>query len=84
MRGAAMWLAGFVFTCVLVSSSSWTWATDTLYRCADGTFTNRVERQCVPYESKGIVRVQGGTAAKADEGKAPVAEVRRFQRLPGN
>jgi hypothetical protein len=32
-------------------------ASDELYRCSDGTFTNRVERQCPPYESKGIVRV---------------------------
>ena len=33
------------------------WAGDRLYRCADGTFTNRVEQQCTPYEPKGIVRV---------------------------
>jgi hypothetical protein len=33
-------------------------AADALYRCSDGTFTNRVERQCAPYESMGIVRVQ--------------------------
>src|SRR5579885_2988715 len=31
---------------------------DSLYRCADGTFTNKAERQCAPYESTGIVRVQ--------------------------
>jgi hypothetical protein len=34
------------------------WASDQLYRCGDGTFTNRIERQCAPYEAKGIVRVQ--------------------------
>ena len=51
------------------------WAGDALYRCADGTFTNRVERQCQPYESTGIVRVQGGTAAAS---KQPFAEVKLF------
>jgi hypothetical protein len=59
------------------------WATDDLYKCADGTFTNRVERQCQPYESTGIVRVQTATAGAAkstkdDENKPPVAEVKRF------
>ena len=48
-------------------------ASDELYRCADGTFTNRVERQCPPYESKGIVRVQAGTA---EVSKLPFAEVK--------
>ena len=48
-------------------------ASDALYRCSDGTFTNRVERQCPPYESKGVVRVQGGTA---EASKQPFAEVR--------
>jgi hypothetical protein len=52
------------------------WASDTLYRCSDGTFTNRVERQCVPYEAKGIVRVQGETAEAV---KQPFAEVKVFQ-----
>jgi hypothetical protein len=37
------------------------WGSDGLYRCLDGTFTNRVERQCRPYESTGIMRVQAGT-----------------------
>jgi hypothetical protein len=61
------------------------WATDDLYRCADGTFTNRVERQCQPYESTDIVRVQGATAeaakstVKDDEDKPPFAEVNLFQ-----
>lgn len=52
------------------------WASDALYRCADGTFTNRVERQCPPYEAKGIVRVQGDTA---DASRQPSAEVKVFQ-----
>jgi hypothetical protein len=63
-----------------------TWATDDLYRCADGTFTNRVERQCQPYESTGIVRVQRATAeaakqrvATGEEDQQPFAEVKRFQ-----
>lgn len=44
-------------------------AGDELYRCADDTFTNRVERQCPAYESKGIVLVQGQPVAKFDGGK---------------
>jgi hypothetical protein len=52
------------------------WASDRLYRCADGTFTNRVERQCAPYEAKGIVRVQGETPEAT---KQPFAEVKVFQ-----
>jgi hypothetical protein len=49
-----------VCTLVLALSSvtSLSWA-DSLYRCADGTFTNKAARQCAPNESKGIVRVQG-------------------------
>jgi hypothetical protein len=47
------------------------WAGDQLYRCSDGTFTNKAERQCAPYEAKGIVRVQGGTA---EASKQPFAE----------
>jgi hypothetical protein len=47
-------------------------AADRLYRCADGTFTNRVERQCTPYEPTGIVRVQEVSA----ESKQPFAEVK--------
>jgi hypothetical protein len=63
-----------------------TWATDDLYRCADGTFTNRLERQCQPYESTGIVRVQAATAeaakqsiATGEEDQQPFGEVKRFQ-----
>jgi hypothetical protein len=58
------------------------WATDDLYKCSDGTFTNRVERQCQPYESTGVVRVQGGTREavksplRGDEEKQPLAEVK--------
>ena len=61
-------------------------ATEGLYRCADGTFTNRVERRCQPYESTGIVRVQGATveaakrAVKTDEQKPPV-EVKAVNEL---
>jgi hypothetical protein len=46
-----------------------------LYRCADGTFTNRVERQCPPYESKGLVWVQGETT---EASRQPFAEVKVF------
>jgi hypothetical protein len=52
------------------------WASDALYRCADGTFTNRAERQCAPYEAKGIVRVQGETT---EASRQPFAEVKVFQ-----
>jgi hypothetical protein len=67
---------GLVFTCLIVSIASFTWALDALYRCPDGTFTNRVELQCVPYEAKGIVRVQGETVEAA---KQPFADVKVFQ-----
>jgi hypothetical protein len=61
------------------------WATDDLYRCSDGTFTNRVERECQPYQSTGIVRVQGATAEVAkstvngEEDKPRSADVKLFQ-----
>lgn len=58
---------------VLIASSTWA---EALYRCPDGTFTNKLERQCPPYEPKGIVHVQGRTAAQGDEEKPPVAEVK--------
>jgi hypothetical protein len=57
------------------------WAGDQLYRCADGTFTNRAERECLPYDSTGIVRVQlraddaSKSTVKTDEGKQSFAEV---------
>jgi hypothetical protein len=50
-------------------------ATDGLYRCSDGTFTNQVERQCPPYEPMGIVPVQGGAGETA---KPPFAELTLF------
>jgi hypothetical protein len=40
-------------------------ASDALYRCSDGTFTNRVERQCAPYDSTGVVRGQGATGKES-------------------
>ena len=64
-----------VCTLVLALSSftSLSWA-DSLFRCADGTYTNtnKAARQCAPYESKGIVRVQG----RADLSKAPIADMK--------
>ncbi len=48
---------------------------DQFYRCTDGMFTNRVERQCASYESEGIVRVQGGIA---DTPKQSVVEVKHL------
>jgi hypothetical protein len=54
-------------------------ATEIVYRCADGTFTNRVDRRCQPYVSTGIVRVQGATveAAKTVNESAKVEDNRR-------
>lgn len=51
-------------------------ASEDLYRCTDGTFTNKAERQCPPYEARGIVRVQGETPEAT---KQPFAEVKLFQ-----
>ena len=63
-----------VFLVIPIANSAL--AADAVYRCLDGTFTNRVERQCMPYESKGIVRVQSETA---EVSKPPFAEVKLFQ-----
>ena len=71
MARSAVVLAFIGFAVVQMASAS-----DALYHCPDGTFTNRVERQCPPYESKGIVRVQGETA---EASKPPFAEVKLFQ-----
>jgi hypothetical protein len=71
-------------TILLLAQS--TSASDELYRCTDGTFTNRVERQCPPYVSKGIVRVQSArsdgsdSTMKKDEPTQPFAEVKVYQR----
>ena len=60
----------------IMSTPPIAWAVDDLYRCTDGTFTNRVERQCQPYESTGIVRVQVGPSEKTDAPKPAFAEVK--------
>lgn len=73
-----------VLTVVMLPLAKIASATDDLYRCSDGTFTNRVERQCPPYESNGIVRVQSGrsneskSAVKHDEPTQPFAEVKVY------
>ena len=78
MTGVVMWtlrrcvVLGF-FVMPLIQTA---WAVDELYRCTDGTFTNRVELQCAPYESKGTVRVQGNTIDKEEAQKAAFAEVK--------
>ena len=66
-----------VIVFAILSSVQSASAGDALYHCPDGTFTNRVERQCPPYESKGIVRVQGDTA---EVSKPPFAEIKLFDR----
>jgi len=56
-------------------------AADRIYRCADGTFTNRVERRCAPYETTGIVSVlpEGETLRSA---RARLAKKRPVCRRP--
>jgi hypothetical protein len=44
----------FIFLIVPALPAS---ATDELFRCDDGTFTNRAELLCTPYESHGTVMV---------------------------
>lgn len=66
-----------VLAFVMLSVAPIVSACDALYRCSDGTFTNRVERQCAPYDSKGIVRVQGGTT---EASKQPFAEVKLYDK----
>ena len=55
-------LRSLAFGLLILSLPQIATSADQVYRCADGTFTNRVERPCPLYESKGIVRVQGGIA----------------------
>ena len=43
---------------------------DSLYRCSDGTFTNRVDRHCAPYDSKALGRVQPAPTRLMKEGNA--------------
>jgi hypothetical protein len=56
-------------------------AVDRVYRCADGTFTNRPERRCAPYEPSGVVSVlpEGETLRSA---KARIAKKRPICRRP--
>jgi len=61
-----------VLTFVGLSTAQIASASDELYRCSDGTVTNRVERQCAPYEAKGTVTVQGA----GDPAKKPFAELK--------
>lgn len=70
-------LRGLALGCGLLSLAQMASASEVLYRCSDGTFTNRAERQCQPYQAKGIVWVQG-EAAKGDNAKEPFAEVKVF------
>ena len=80
-----MWIlkCGALLTSSILSLVQLAWANDDLYRCADGTFTNRVELQCSPYESNGIVMVQRGSTGdsasiQAGKTKQPLAEVKVF------
>jgi hypothetical protein len=53
-RGAVM-VYLFMFILFVVAPS--VWAEDRMFLCEDGTYTNRPERLCPPYEPKGTVMV---------------------------
>jgi hypothetical protein len=48
-------LYGVILLSVLIAPSTWA---ESVYRCPDGTFTNKADLQCPAYESKEIGRVQ--------------------------
>jgi hypothetical protein len=48
-------LAVGVWLSIAVPGLASTTGADRLYQCQDGTFTNRPERLCTPYESTGVV-----------------------------
>jgi hypothetical protein len=81
-----MVLKSIVAVFAILTLSQTVSASDELYRCSDGTFTNRVERQCQPYDSTAVVQVQTGhsdeskTTMKKDEPTQPFAEVKVYQR----
>jgi hypothetical protein len=62
----------------LCAWNSVAWA-DSIYRCSDGTFTNRVDRNCAPFDSKVIGRIQAATSDRIEEGKRSVAEVKLYR-----
>jgi hypothetical protein len=64
-------LYGMTALTVLIASSTWA---ESVYRCSDGSFTNKAERQCHPYEPKEIGRVQ----SEADSEHQPFASVTLF------
>ena len=49
------WALGIALFMVAVASAPVGSAEDRLYQCQDGTFTNRPERLCAPYNSTGVV-----------------------------
>ena len=51
---------------------------EALYRCADGTFTNREDRNCSPYESKAIGQIHSSGARMTESAKPSVAEVKPY------
>lgn len=73
---------GMTVLTVLIGLSAWA---DSVYRCPDGTFTNKAERQCPPYEPKGIVRIQTRAierpheSMKGDANTTPSAAVKLFK-----
>ena len=74
---------------VLVGHSIASWGNNQLYRCADGTFTNRVELNCTPYELKTTGRIQPGTpdgskSGRADDAKQSFAEVKVYDESKSN
>ncbi len=78
----ALVCCGIMLSTVLLCSAT---NAESLYRCSDGSFTNKAERQCPLYEPKGIVQVQPKpngeqpSEVKASEVKPPFASVTLFK-----
>ncbi|HJU04878.1 MAG TPA: hypothetical protein VJ692_06960 [Nitrospiraceae bacterium] len=52
---------------IALASAPTAWANEPIYKCEDGTFTNRVELLCQPYESQGkvLILTQGMSVSSA-------------------
>jgi hypothetical protein len=66
-----------VFTLLVWAVAPAAFADDQLYKCDDDTFTNRPERLCEPYQSKGLVIIAPeGTTFNTIRALIPRAESR--------
>jgi hypothetical protein len=75
-----IWLCALGISLNVVASLA---LADSLYRCPDGTYTNRLKRNCAPYESKAIGRIHG-ESIRTDEGKPSVAEIKLYRGSEGD